>query len=810
MRFTFFILLLSVPLLAGCERSEQEPHVQKEHGRKAHGQNEYGQKGQLKAPYFVLCGVFCTVVDSQGKPVSSERLFKEVVQVRAGLLVHKKNFISYGAMSLDGEIILKPVYDELRIASNKPYLVGDWNEDVAGFQSYERVLTANGRIVINCLNGRVGVWHGHPWYRDCKNKKQQGYVFTNSQGKPIAQFVDFDIYADELALASKDGKTWGYVGPDLTFRIAPQFLQAEEFYPGESFAKVTTAEGVGVIDRQGNDVIEPGSYQDVDLSADALFIQFQRPGDQHDHLVARDGTPVDLPDGLVPVIDFYTRRHGYRLVKGPGGVGAVNADGQLIVPAQYAHLNSLTHDYLAFAKTPYSYYGLMNRHGEVVIEPAYRGFKKGPGDSFWAEMKNGWVLVDAHNGRLGERVFSQVDDLSFHNKNEMPLHLVWKNGQTGAINGKGELVVPLLSGVVNIEGLGHNLWRVKQKTDEGKRTRVYDASGAVVQALEKFKNIQIFNHGLARASLKMDGTPVVITPDGEVVASYKALFPQYTREARGNRPELSAALDRCYVLDPTIPVKRRIQPSQATQTICAHPELRRLSRQVEIHFGQAVFGSYQPRPIMKLHQAYAKQMAACSDVTCLRHTMQGIGRRIEAKREQLVQQHEQRVRWPEKRVPKSDRVAILSVLAEEARSLEVEAQVKLETDEAGALWLASVKLSGKSAVMVYHNIDSPDHQFWLLAQGKKGEWRMILSDLIGSPRHIVAVGEHNGWPVLRINSRGVNVGIFEYYRYEQVGYDYRYSCERYRYTPNDADGAKVMFCGSWLSRTAERLRGGLD
>lgn len=341
---------------------------------------------------FVLCDAFCGVVDEQGTPTLG-RLFKKISQASTQVIVYNTDITSYGAMSIRGKPIVPPTFLLLKLSADGHFLVG--KRDTSQGRR-KQVLNLDGKLVIDRVAdvSDVGVWQGHPYYIEFDGKGRQHQVFTDKNGKPIAQFARVDVDHGLPAVASKDGHTVGYINAALEFVVAPQYRAAGVF-GSKDFARVATAKGTGLIDRTGRYVVPIGDYKRIIFSPSHLFVMTRRVRGARLALYDRQGTRVHLPAGLSLVVGYSHHRYGYARVKGANGYGAVDGKGRLLVAAKYAQLTPLDSEHLAYARTPYSFVGIMSRDGVSTAKPRWREVKKGPGNAFWGRTQAGWWLIDA-------------------------------------------------------------------------------------------------------------------------------------------------------------------------------------------------------------------------------------------------------------------------------------------------------------------------------------------------------------------------------------------------------------------------------
>lgn len=787
-------------------------------------------------PPFVLCGAYCAIVNAGGGLVSN-RVFDRVSETTPQVIIYEHDG-KRGALDAQGKRIIRPIYDSLFVLDGRPMIQGYIKSRDSSGPDIEFLFDLKGHLIFKHSGGQVGAWRDHPYYVvQCDGKDGKpgscGTFFTDEQGRVIAQFALFYQNGNgPLQVASRDGKTFGYVGPDLKFIIPPRYTRAEYFKGG--YALVRDDKGMGLVDEQGHVRIVPGAFKDLFGDEDDLFYEGFTAGDrQCGRYVRRDGTPVELPAGVCPYSSDRSMQHGYALVRGPHGLGAVDANGSILIEPKYAGLGPLTSQHLAFSQEKDGLYGMMDREGHVLIQPAYRSLRPGPAGTVVARQKDGaWVLLDDKGHRRSALSFYELEPLSDgllsckqrqpdgrmvsgfiradgtmlpqHGSATkvsgpgLPARFIISDYADGAfkkgvMDAQGRLIVPVTEHVKDIKPLGDGLWRVRHyKRDAAPVEDIYDDSGHIVQALAPYRDIAPFRDGVTTAREKAQGNPVLINAQGRVLASYAALFPQYTEQARGGDGIVMQTLDRCYVTDPAAEPEDQPVVSGADRRICDDPALRKLSRETEKTYYGVQAGPCLPEVFMKLRPAYDDAVAACADSACLRRVMLGFQQRLAAEAK-ACSKAPSTVTWSDKPVSKQAQRALTAVVSAQGANYEGPEADDAAPDGQGSLSFQALALGKLPAALVTQSTGAHNEPFWLLARNKQGKWRIILQDYAGYLRGFdVAGATHAGLPILRIQQHASCCEHdVQYFQYDGKKYQSRRECTQLY----DDDETPVLFCG---------------
>lgn len=802
---------------------------------------------------FKLCGMYCTVVNAKGQPISP-RLFQSISDIADGIIIYAHDG-KHGAINAQGKRLIKPLYDPLYLLKEQGLIQGyatnskNVDPDTTNAENTTFLFDLNGRLILKrSHNTRINVWQGHPYYKKCPASASGGSadntppascrtVFTNRQGKPIASFAYFQ--ADDhskLGVASSDGKTYGYIGPDLQYRIAPHYTYVDKIEGNDAI--VYTAKGAGLVDTQGKIHIKVGRFKKLFGGVGDLFYVGFRTNKSCGQFIRRNGDLIKLPTGVCPAPSSLSRAHNYALIHGPKGYGAIDGAGKIIITPQYGDLVPMTSQYLRFASKYRGKYGLVDRNGNVLIPATYQLLKVGPADTFLAQKGyRQWLLLDSHGNKLGNLVFYSLETVSESlisytlrkpdgqrtngfirpDGSVLPLHgeadaVVSRNAKgqptalilsqyvkpgvfrKGLMDAKGHVIIAPETDIAKIRPIGDGLWRVKRyQHDAGAVDAVYTADGKAVAALAPYNNIGVFRGGVTTAMREKDHDPVLVNTNGQVLASYKALFPQYTSDTRGGDSIVSQTLDVCYVVDPTAEPEDQPVLHGANVQICASPGLRKLSRQTEKTYYNLQAGRCLPQVFTTLRPTYDKAINTCTDDSCLRQTMLAFQKKLNDTAKTCSQQP-LGITWLDTAISKKEQSVLTKILATDSSNYDAIDATAAKRGDQGSLSFRKLKLGSMPATLVVQNTFAHNQPFWLLTNNTHHKWRIILQDYAGYVRGFdVARASHNGLPVLRIQQHASCCEHdVQYFEYDGNTYQPYQQCTQLY----DDDETAVLFCGS--------------
>lgn len=282
----------------------------------------------------------------------------------------------YGLLNDKGEWQIEPTWDSVA-----PYQGGAWLYYSKGKWG---AVSTTGKMISPAIwedigpesNGTMAIFDGHYW------------GFMDSTGKTIIkpQFLEVDVFQDELAAASKMEDLWGYIDKSGKWLIPNQFQLAWPYYKGR--AKVLLNDTIWVIDKQGKRLFaEEYAYQRVLTTKGTIGIQradgswllepeYENVSLRYDllYFVKREGKwglMDTLGNLLFPNIleEYKFLGEGFVGIKKDGKWGAANKRGNLVFPYLFEDIKEYSEG-LALAKYK-QYWGVVNQKGEFVISPKF-------------------------------------------------------------------------------------------------------------------------------------------------------------------------------------------------------------------------------------------------------------------------------------------------------------------------------------------------------------------------------------------------------------------------------------------------------
>ncbi|OWT60059.1 WG repeat-containing protein [Candidimonas nitroreducens] len=780
-------------------------------------------------PRYILCDDYCALVNQRGGLVTT-RLFQKIHPFEGPVAIFEHDG-KRGAIDAQGRVVLAPIYSDLEIVGGGKFLVARRAVPTQNQKPTDSIYTYAGKLILRREGSSgVGVWQGRPYYWICPPGSPEpgasdhrcGAVFVGMHGKPAIRFKRFIPGDGRMpGRASTDGSKFGLIDRRLKFMTAQQYT---DVWPlaGHLIA-VSTGQGIGVVDAQGQTVIPVGRYEEIFFGSDDLFIlAYDKGAPDCGRYLYKNGRPVSVPAGVCagPAMP-QTAQAGYALVTNGRGLGAIDARGRIIVPMKYANLGRINRHYLGFGSQRNGVrWGVLDRNGRLIFKADYRNARAGPGDTLALQTDSGWGLLAASGKWLAEPRFEQVEVLG----DKLAVLKLAQSGNTPGsylfFDGRGKRLDPtslyapapvkagdgytnwkiwhatprsphqVLAGLIDADGhtlvpvqyrhadfvyLGDALWGVSTGASNTPDVAdVYGPGARRVDALRPFHDIEPFEHGVTTARTK-EGDAVLIDKAGKILASFNALFPRYGTRSAKIDPLVEQALDRCFRSDPTV-VPGSVDP--ATRRICGNRELEALSRATELAYYGAQAGHCLPDVFLALRPAYDKALEACATDTCLNKAMHRFrGRIADAARSCKAGQE---TKSPDAPVDDRTRAGIEAFLhkADAAFEQDVADAAASRQDEHDDTLLFSRMMLGKDpAVLVYAATYARNEPFWLLRQAPDGRWHLLLSGHSDTGPAAVG-GLHNGLPILQIRRNADCCGQEDitYYQYDGKRYRERNSC----------------------------------
>lgn len=235
---------------------------------------------------------------------------------------------------------------------------------------------------------------------------------------------------DEILLVRKPptpkfdekAQRWGYVDAEGAFAVPTRYVDVQPFKDGVAWVREPGNETWTLIDDDGNHLVGPETgYRTVGSFSDGLaWVSRETTGNW---LAVDKSGAVVVSTGYRDVRPF---RRGIAAVRQDGGWGAVNANGELVVPFSYSafgtaladgrYIDGFSDEGLAVVEVN-GRKGVLDRTGRIVVEPAYLtlvihpvAFLIGESGRWGALDRRGEPLIDpVHESR--DALVEEIDRL---------------------------------------------------------------------------------------------------------------------------------------------------------------------------------------------------------------------------------------------------------------------------------------------------------------------------------------------------------------------------------------------------------------
>lgn len=251
-------------------------------------------------------------------------------------------------------------------------------------QGADPELVARTAVALDAVRDRAAASGFGPWPRERE-------AMLGGDRPPVPTFDE------ELGL-------WGYADAEGNLVIDHRYAEAQPFREGMAWVRRPEASRWALIDTSGAGLIEANNgYRAVgSFSAGLAWVSMDGKG----NWMAVDPTNiVKIPPGFEDVRPF---RGGLAAVR-RGGWGAVDRNGQLVVPTRYhgfptaltdgRYVDGFTDEGLAVVELA-GRRGVVDRTGRVVVEPAYRALVIHPVAFLVGDGAGRWGALDRHGEPL--------------------------------------------------------------------------------------------------------------------------------------------------------------------------------------------------------------------------------------------------------------------------------------------------------------------------------------------------------------------------------------------------------------------------
>jgi len=350
-------------------------------------------------------------------PFKSE--IKTDLKMARTVLVPFKVLHKFGAMDLDGNLVIPPVYDVVSIFSEGLSLVG-----LNGQYGY--INKMNERIIPCQFDGGLDFEQGRAVV-----EKDGKFGLIDRSGKMIlaCEFEDIGTFSDGLIYAQKNDR-YGYFDKFGIERIKMKFDDAFSFQ--KSRANVQIGDFQAIINTEGEYVFPP-KYSSI------------KPFSKNYIVFEDDGFfgIMDYQQKIVLLAEYYeigNLSNGYAVVNYEGKLGYIDSNGIIKIEPKFETFpnymeNSQFIGNFALVKSK-GKYGVIDKSGKFIIPNVYN--QLGEFSSLIAFNKGKlWGYVDSKNKVILKPTFDWAE--SFQGENA----IVAKFDQQGVINRQGLPIVPI-------------------------------------------------------------------------------------------------------------------------------------------------------------------------------------------------------------------------------------------------------------------------------------------------------------------------------------------------------------------------------
>ncbi len=277
-----------------------------------------------------------------------------------------------------------------------------------------------------------------------------GYIDIHENILVPFEYDDLTVFSQELSCAKKNGK-FGFINRKGKIVIPIQF-ENETFFRKNGLALVKKNDLYGFIDKKGKEII-PLLYQNanqvildslVTVKKQGKWAFFDSFGKQKTDFIYDEiaATSFNYKD------TFW--KNGLILVRKNRQIGYLDKNLKEVVAfGKYETGDRFNSNRIAIVSKNQKY-GIIDEFGKEVVKTEYDTIEH-PEESyreseiFLAKKGNYLILLDKN----GKKIYDKIKDFSFDhaslgNKTQKIYHIQDLNGKYGAINTKGELVIPVM------------------------------------------------------------------------------------------------------------------------------------------------------------------------------------------------------------------------------------------------------------------------------------------------------------------------------------------------------------------------------
>lgn len=283
---------------------------------------------------------------------------------------------------------------------------------------------------------------------------KHGYIDINQKIIVPFEYDDLTVFSGELACGKKNGK-FGFINRKGKIAIPIQFEDETYFYK-TGLAKVKKNGLYGFIDKKGKQII-PIIYQDVNegtvdslvsLSKNGKWAFFDSFGKQKTEFIYDEIALTNIDVNGENESTFW--KNGLILIKKNGQIAYLDKNLKDVIPfGKYDSGERFNQNRIAIVSKKQKY-GIIDEFGKEIVKTLYDTIEH-PEESyheseiFVAKQNNYLILFNEQ----GKKIYDKIKDFSFDycrvdNKIQKIYHIQDLNKKYGAINTKGELIIPVI------------------------------------------------------------------------------------------------------------------------------------------------------------------------------------------------------------------------------------------------------------------------------------------------------------------------------------------------------------------------------
>ena len=285
-------------------------------------------------------------------------------------------------------------------------------------------------------------------------KNKQGYIDIHENIIVPFEYDNVTVFSEDLACVKKNEK-FGFINRKGKIIIPIQF-ENETFFRKTGLASVKKENLYGFINKKGKEII-PVIYQNAEESIFDSLVTLNKKGKwAFFDSSGKQKTDFIYDQIALTVINIKDKsgntfwKNGLILVSKNKQIAYLDKNLKEIIPfGKYDTGERFNQNRIAIVSKNHKY-GIINEFGKEVVKLEYDTIEHPEEDYrdseiFVAKRNNSLVLLNKH----GEKIYDKIKDFSFdycslNNKIQKIYHIQDLNGKYGAINTKGELIIPVI------------------------------------------------------------------------------------------------------------------------------------------------------------------------------------------------------------------------------------------------------------------------------------------------------------------------------------------------------------------------------